>query len=479
MATEPRSYYPIIITLCLVEFMATVDSSIVLIALPTIAEYFNATTSEAAAVELSYLLFLSSVLLIFGKITDKIGPRRAFILGQIVFLVGSLFCSIAPNLLLLIIARCIQGVGGAMLMVTVYAIVIQFVPLAIRGRTLSMLLVASALGFMLGAPIGGLLTGYLSWRWLFFINIPLGLFVLVFTQRAFSSTVDPPLSRFFREPFNFWNALFCFMSVGLLFYGLGAGRELGWRSMPILGSLLISLLSAAILIYRETHCPDPFLDIGLMKNRYFLFGLLAFLMIVMVQNGASFLLPFYLELVKKLEPQHNGLLLMIVSGCYALLSPVAGKITDQWSPRGLCIIAAGLLGMACLMFSSTLAISGLVWIIVALVWFGASFSLFQIPAEYLLMSFSNAENQGNISGMFNFILILGAGIGISLTETLFSGYLPITGHGALANARLPVEVLINGFEKMFLWAAVTSFIGMGFCFLARVNPQPVTEKVVE
>ncbi|MCC6135377.1 MAG: MFS transporter [Candidatus Contendobacter sp.] len=479
MSTEPCNYYPIIITLCLVEFMATVDSSIVLIALPTIAEYFNATTSEAAAVELSYLLFLSSVLLIFGKVTDKIGPRRAFILGQIMFLVGSLFCSIAPNLLLLIVARCIQGIGGAMLMVTVYAIVIQFVPLVIRGRTLSMLLVASALGFMLGAPIGGLLTGYLSWRWLFFINIPLGLFILVFTQRAFPSADDPPLSRLFRESFNFWNAIFCFISVGLLFYGLGAGHELGWQSIPILGSLLISLLSAVILIYREVYCPDPFLDIALMKNRYFLFGLLAFFIVVIVQNGSSFLLPFYLELVKKLEPQHNGLLMIIVSGCYAVLSPLAGKITDQWSPRGLSIIAAGLLGIACLVFASTLAIDGLFWIVVALAWFGASFSLFQVPAEYLLMSFSHEGNQGNISGMFNFILILGAGIGISLTETVFSGYLPTTGHGALAKAGLPVEVLATGFQKMFILAAVASFIGMGLCFLARINPQPVTEKIVK
>ncbi len=449
-----------IITLCLVEFMATVDSSIVLIALPTIAEYFNATTSEV----------------IFGKITDKIGPRRAFVLGQITFLIGSLCCSIAPSLLLLIVARCIQGIGGGMLMVTVSAIVIGFVPLAIRGRTLSMLLVASALGFMLGAPLGGLLTGYLSWHWLFFINIPLGLFVLVFTQRAFPGVDDPPLSRLFREPFNFWNAILCFASVGLLFYGLGSGHVLGWRSIPILSSLLISFISAVILIYREIYCSDPFLDMALMNNRYFRFGLLAFFMVAVVQNGASFLLPFYLELVKKLEPQHNGLLMMIVSGCYAALSPLAGKIADQWSPRGLSIIAAGVLGVTCLVFAGTLAVDGLFWVIVALVWFGASFSLFQVPAEYLLMSFSDQGNQGNLSAMFNFILILGAGIGISLTETIFSGYLPLTGHGALAKAGLPVEVLAAGFEKMFVWAAVVSFIGMGLCFLARVNPQPTPEK---
>lgn len=94
------------------------------------------------------------------------------------------------------------------------------------------------------------------------------------------------------------------------------------------------------------------------------------------------------------------------------------------------------------------------------------------------MSFSHEGNQGNISGMFNFILILGAGIGISLTETVFSGYLPTTGHGALAKAGLPVEVLATGFQKMFILAAVASFIGMGLCFLARINPQPVTEKLL-
>ncbi|HRX70357.1 MAG TPA: MFS transporter [Candidatus Competibacteraceae bacterium] len=475
MSTEFRSYYPIILTLCLVEFMATVDSSIILIALPTIAEYFDATTSEAAAVQLCYLLFLTSVLMIFGKITDKIGPRRAYLLGQIVFLTGSVFCGVAPNILLLIAARCLQGVGGAMLMVTAYAVVIQFIPLTLRGRVLSMILVAAALGLMLGAPLGGLLTGYLSWRWLFFINIPLGLFILFLTQRTLSSADDPPLSRFFREPFNFWNALLSFTSIALLFYGLGAGHELGWQSAPILGSLVISLVSAVILIYREMYYPDPFLDMDSLKNRYFLFGLLGFLMVVMVQSGTGFLLPFYLELVKHLEPQQNGLLMIIISGCYALLSPVAGKIVDEWSPRGLCIIAAGLLGGACLVFSGTLAISGLFWVIIALAWLGATFSLFQVPAEYLLMSFAHSENQGKVSGMFNFILAIGAGVGISITETLFSGYLPNTGHGSLANAGLPVEVLTNGFRHMFIWAAVASFIAMSFCFLARVNPQPASK----
>ncbi len=266
MSSPLRPYYPIISILCLAEFMATVDSSIILIALPTIAEYFNVTTSEAATVELCYLLFLSSTLMIFGKITDKIGPRRAFILGQMIFLVGSIGCGIAPHIVLLIAARCIQGIGAAMLMVTAYAVVMQFVPLAIRGRTLSMLLVAAALGLMLGAPLGGLLTGYLSWRWLFFINIPLGLFALFFAYRTFSNKDDPLLSQFFHEPFNFWNALLSFTSVSLFFYSLGAIHEIGWLSLPVLGSLLISFLLAAILIYREIHYPDPFLDMDFLQK---------------------------------------------------------------------------------------------------------------------------------------------------------------------------------------------------------------------
>jgi EmrB/QacA subfamily drug resistance transporter len=467
-----------ILILCLVEFMATVDSSIVLIALPTIAEYFNATTSTAAAVEMYYLLFLAGVLLIFGKITDRIGPRRAFILGQLVFLTGSILCGIAPEILWLIAARCVQGAGGAMLMVTAYAVVMQFIPLAIRGRTLGMLLVSSALGFMLGAPVGGLLTGYLSWRWLFFINIPLGLLVLFLTYRTFPGRDDPPLSRLLGQRFNLWSALLSFFSIALLFYGLGQGHELGWQSIPILSSLCLALLFGSVFFYRELYCPDPFLDMGLMKNRYFLFGILAFLMVILIQSGASFLLPFYLELVKNLQPEQNGLLMIVLSAAYALSSPVAGKIVDTWSSRGLCIIAAGLLCGACLVFSGTLATTGLFWLIILLAWFGATFSLFQIPAEYQLMSFAQPENEGSVSATFNFILTMGTGVGIALTETLFSGNLPHAGRGALANAGLPVDVLISAFQPIFLWGAAVSLLGMGFAALARANPHPASVKAM-
>src|SRR5438270_8832143 len=234
-------------------FMATLDSSIVNISLPTIARYFGVPLSGPVEwVIIAYLVVTASVLLTAGRLADMIGHKAIWVTGLIIFITGSAICGAAPSLAILIAARGLQGLGGALLMAISPAMLTAAFPAHERGRALGINAVFVALGVSTGPTLGGIITTHLSWRWIFYVNVPIGIIGVIATLLILTE----PLRRG-KGKFDPMGALLLAIGLATLTLGLSFGQEWGWSSPLLISLLLLSAISLATLYVVEKRVANP------------------------------------------------------------------------------------------------------------------------------------------------------------------------------------------------------------------------------
>ena len=239
MITNRSQQLLIVISVAFSSFMARLNNYTVNVSLPTISHDFNIGTGEASRVVMSYLLIITSSLLLFGKLADRVGLKRIFIIGYIVFVAGSLLCGISRGIDTLIGARFVQGIGSAMLLATSFAIISKFIPPDRTGWAFGITSTASALGVATGAPVGGLITGYLSWHWVFLINVPIGIIAFIIASKKIPDE-RPQTKTSELERFDFLGAVLSFLGLAILLRAFNMGKELGWGSPTIILSFFSS-----------------------------------------------------------------------------------------------------------------------------------------------------------------------------------------------------------------------------------------------
>ncbi len=442
---------------CFAAFMATLDSYILNVSLPTIARSYAISMGVVSLVVLGYLLSLTSTSLIFGKLSDTLGLKRMFILGYVVFITGSLFCGISPGIHSLVASRFIQGVGGAMIIISGYAIIPRFLPQDIRGWAYGVLSVVVALGVTVGTPLGGIITGFFSWRWIFLLNVPIGLLAVWFSVKTFPD--DDPLKEKGKNgkmPFDFLGAILSFIGILALVATLNRGREAGWGSPAVLFGFAVFLAALGAFLVVERKSRDPLLDMDIFKNIPFDFAVVAATGAIVFLAGNNFLLPFYLESGLHLKPQQTGFVLMIYSLVTMIVGPFAGRFSDRISPALLCTISMLSSAAACLFFAFTLQLGTLTPIVIFLFWLGLSYGFFMSPNNNLIMSMAPADRQGAASGVYGLFSRLGLILGVCIFETFFSMAIPLH-HGSLPDSGMPFEVMTEGFKIAYL-------VGFLFCF---------------
>src|SRR5215470_9297765 len=228
-------------------FMATLDSSIVNISLPTIAHYFGVALSGAIEwVIIAYLVVIAGVLLTIGRLADMIGRKPIWVAGLVIFTVGSAISGAAPSLGLLIAARGLQGLGGALLMAISPAMLTSAFPANERGRALGLNAVVVAFGVSVGPTLGGIITEHLTWRWIFYVNVPIGVIGFVASMRVLTERMRRGRGRF--DPLG---AVLLAIGLVALTLGLSFGQEWGWASPLLISSLVISVIALIMLVVVE------------------------------------------------------------------------------------------------------------------------------------------------------------------------------------------------------------------------------------
>jgi EmrB/QacA subfamily drug resistance transporter len=452
---DKRKYSSIIFSIVFSAFMVNLDTYIVNVSLPTISHYFNVSMSTVSLVVISYLLALTSTTLIFGKMVDRFGVREMFTAGYIVFCAGSLLCGVSWTIWLLVVSRFIQGIGGAMIVISGFTTITKLLPPDRRGWGFGCVSSSAAVGIAVGTPLGGIITGYLSWHWIFLINVPVGVIAAIISYRTLPKMEGVDRGR----PFDFAGSVLSFSGILSLVYALSFGKELGWRSVPIITAFLLAFAIIILFVVHEKRSANPLLNLNIFRNTSFVFALVGTIAALMIMAGNNFMLPFYLEMSRGLKPQQAGLILMIYSIVYMIAGPRAGRASDRIKPSILCTVAMVSAACACSSFALALGIQSLIPVIIFLFWYAFSNSLFIPSNNNLVMGMAPENHQGEASGIFNVFSKLALVLGVCVFETLFSEIIP-KHSGDLASADISAGMLNHGFQAVYLCAAALCILGL-------------------
>ena len=417
---ETKGKWTILSAISLGTFMTALDGAIVNIALPSIANAYGvALNGQIQWVVIGYLVVIASLLLSFGRLADTWGAKRVWSWGIVIFTASSAANGLAPGLGWLIAFRAVQGVGAAMMFAPSAALIMKTFPGDQRGRALGINAVVVSLAVSAGPVLGGVLTDYLSWRWVFFANVPVGLVNFFWTLRVLPSDRQGRTSGFDVRDFDVLGAALFALGLGGLTLGLSFGRDWGWGSTPILGSLALGTLSFAAALFAETRVKRPLVDLTLFKNRTFASAFFSLLLGMTAFFSVGFLMPFYFEQLRGFSTARAGLLLTPMSVAVGVVGPLSGSLADRigsrlLSPLGLAVAALGLL-----MLSRLDASSALWFIILALALGGIGRGIFFSPNTSSLMGAAPGSESGMASGLLAVGRTVGQALSIAVMGAVF------------------------------------------------------------
>ena len=405
----------ILIIIPFATFITNLDVSIVNIVFPTLMSEFNVTIDVVSWVALSYLLALVSTLLFFGRLSDLLGTETIFKYGFLVFGIASLLCSITGNIYELVGFRFLQGVGGAMVLSSYAAVVVKNVPAKILGKAFGLGGVFGGIGFALGAPIGGFLVEYLSWRWVFYINVPLTIIALILC----SLYLKPhPVTE--KHKMDYKGAILSFIMLSFFVLALSLVNNNEILSAVKIGLFVGFFVFLVLFIKTEKKVQHPLLFLPIFKIQKVTYGLLSVMIMLLILGGFNFIFPFFFEKAYGLSTSQTGLVLMSFPLLTIFLAPLSGALCDKGYGRIINISSTLLYGIALLGFYFFTPQTPLYIIISILIVFGIGLSFF-ITANTTQIMNSAPKNREGLAGSLNSgFSFIGTIIGISIFEIVFT-----------------------------------------------------------
>jgi EmrB/QacA subfamily drug resistance transporter len=396
-------------------FLATIDGSIVNVALPVLSKDLQVDFSAIEWVVLAYLLTITTLMLGIGRLADMIGKKKIYISGFIIFTLGSALCGLVNHIGLLIGFRVLQAVGASMMMALGTAIITEAFPSQERGKALGIMGSVVSIGIIIGPTIGGLILEVTTWHWLFFVNVPIGV-VGVFMVYQYVPNIQPIES----ERFDFWGAGLLFTSLFSLLLGLSISQTLGFTNFQVIGLLSLAMISLVGFVLVELRQPQPMIDLRLFKNALLSINLVTGFLGFIGTSGTMLLMPFYLQNILYFSPRDAGLLLGVVPLVVGFVAPIAGNISDRIGSRpltaiGLFIMIFGFVSVSTLDASTTGLSYALHFLPV-----GLGLGLFQSPNNSAIMGTAPKNRLGIVSGMLAITRTLGQTTGIAILGAVWA-----------------------------------------------------------
>ena len=415
----PVNPWVIALTVTLATFMEVLDTSIANVALPHIAGALGASTDESTWVLTSYLVSNAIVLPLSGWISSIVGRKHFYMFCVFLFTVSSFLCGLAPNLTMLIIFRILQGAGGGGLQPSEQAILADTFTPAKRGMAFAIYGMAVVVAPAIGPTLGGWVTDNYSWRWIFYINVPVGVLSLLLTSRLIS---DPPFMK--RRKLS--EVRIDYMGLGLLAVGLGAlqivldkGERDDWFSSHfILFLAVISAVALISVIFWEWNHEHPIIELRLFRDRSFAVGCFLLFMLGIILYGTTVLLPLFMQTLLGYTAETAGLALM--PGGFAILvcMPIVGYLLGRYSPRWILIFGLTVIGLALLHMSTFSLGVDFKTVAMARVYQGMGLAFLFIPINTAAYANLPREKNNAASGLINLARNIGGSVGISFVITM-------------------------------------------------------------
>ena len=426
-------------------FMIMLDNTVVNVALPSIQRDLDTGLSELQWIVTGYALSFAALMLIGGKLADAYGRRLLFVVGIVVFTGASLWCGLAGSGDMLIAARVVQGIGAALMNPATLSIIAATFPPRQRGMAIGIWAGVSALALAIGPLVGGLLTEHLSWHWIFFVNVPVGVLAVTASFLLITESKDET-----HESLDLPGLATSALGLFALTYGLIEANAYGWTSTRIVGSFVVAAASLVLFLWIERHRRAPMLDLTLFRSGTYAGANLAMLLVALAMFGVFFFVSLYMQNVLGYSAIQAGAAFLPMTILIILVAPVAGKLSDRHGSRWL--MSAGMVLLAAqLVYFSQLGTDATFWnLLPAHLVGGLGMSMTMTPTSAAALRAVPVEKSGVGSAVLNAMRQVGGSLGIALMGAIVANE---------ASGRPGVEGFMAGFERALLVAAAIAFVG--------------------
>jgi len=461
----------IIGTVSFASLVGAIDMSIVNISVPTIIQDWQIPIGLGSLVILSYLLTLTVLILIMGKLADRYGFRNIFLLGLLIFGLGSALCGFSPGIYFLIGSRMVQAAGAAMLAAVSPAIITRYLPESARGKSLGYLIACSAIGFALGPGLGGIITGYFTWRWIFFINLPVVIGGLLLGYYIIPK--DNP-GRAAPKPFDIISALLFIAALGGILASFSFYQVAGTPDNVLVALFLAGIGAGLLFFIRDRKNPDPLIFTPLIRNRNFMLGLTTCFIVTALFSGVTYFMPLYLLNSRHLDSFLAGMIMMVPALVSMFAAPVSGSLADR---HGSPIVSAASIGLSALGFILIYTFNpatSVAFIIIAMVLTRVSTASFFGPNGRLIMGHCTPETTGTGAGMMMAVRHTGLVCGIALFQSIFAIRMYLDGiprDGTPLVPKLTPAMSVLGYQAVYLTAFALCILVVILSLVSRDTPK--------
>ncbi len=454
-------------------FMAPLDASIINTVLPDITRYFETELSIAQWVPTVYLLTISCLILLYGRLGDMVGYKKIYLWGLAGFTVASVLCGASQSIWMLIAFRGVQGLAAGMMMAVSFAIVVAAFPPLERGKAMGIFGIAVAVGLGLGPTLGGLIAEHLSWRYVFLINVPIGIAAVIWGARIIPMGSTNPGQRL-----DIAGAATAFVSLTSLLLYANRGEAWGWGSTSSITLLAIALLFGALFIWIERRSEQPMLNLGLFKNRRFSFANLSALLSFMALTAVVFLTPFYMVFILNYGILKVGLVMAAAPIATLIVAPTSGILSDRIGTRGLAFCGMAITGVGLYLLSGLDASSSAGNIMWRLCLTGGGMGMFQSPNNSAVMGSVPPWHLGIASGILAAMRNIGMVLGIAIAGAVLYNIAPeatTLRPGSLDPAG--IQNFLDGLRWAFIAGAILAGLSAiaSLAATAESEPAPAVE----
>jgi EmrB/QacA subfamily drug resistance transporter len=457
-------------------FLSTIDGSIVNIALPVLERDLHTEFAIVQWVVLAYLLTITTLMMSIGRLGDMFGKKPIYLAGFIIFTLGSVLCGLANHIGWLIACRVLQAAGGVMMMALGTAIITEAFPPEERGKALGIGGLMVSIGAISGPTVGGIILGSLSWHWIFFVNIPVGI-VGVMMVIWFVPDLRPSNT----QKFDFYGAGCLFVSLFGLLMGMTLGQSMGFTALPVLGLLGLFIVFLILFLHVERQAQHPMIDLDQFSDMFFSVNLITGFLTFVCSAGIIMLMPFFLENILGYEPWVAGMMMVTVPLAMGIVAPLSGFFSDRYGSRrltviGLIVLLGGYIAVSTL--HENLNILGYVLRFLPI---GIGMGLFQSPNNSAIMGSASRQRLGVVSGLLALTRNLGQTSGIAIIGTVWASMVRVWGGSATDTTSAPAAVQVAAFHTTIyvVIGVITSALLLSLWALWRERQVNVPEISVE
>ena len=475
---SPSYKWWVFATIAIGTFLSVVDHGSVLVALPNIERHFSTDLPTVQWIVVGYALAISVLILPMGRLGDIIGRKKVYVSGMIIFVIFALVAGFSPNLGFLIAAKVLQGVGSAMVQASGIAMVISTFPGTERGKALGTHISVVGAGAVAGPAIGGLLVSVLDWRWVFFANVPIGIFTIIISMMILPMLKpEPACEGEEKQKFDWGGAILSGLALLGFLLVVGNGDRLGLASGAVIAGTVATIFAGVAFIWWELQSKSPMLDMGLFRLKLVSLGVAAGWFSFLGTSAARFMMPFYLQRVLELGPGEVGLLLISPALCMVLIGPISGRLSDRFGWRTLTVGGLTLSAIAWFTLAITLDETTPKYFIVAMMMFqGAGTALFNSPNNSSILSAVARSQYGVVSALTQLIRNSANVTSIAIATTVIVATMGARGVEPSLDAVSPAVAgaFVAGLKYAFWMLGGILLLGIAFSVIRGERKKPST-----